>query len=669
MSQYALLVASTVIACLLNGSHGTVTEKNTYENHTCIRECTLNSSRTCVYDFILEYYFTLTKACYNCPINVTDCYRPHCVAANGYPRAIMTVNRMLPGPAIHVCKGDTIVVNVQNALQGGEGTSIHWHGVLQHDSQYMDGVSMLTQCPIPSHTTFQYKFKANNAGTHFWHAHSGLQRSDGFYGVLVIRDAPEHEVHLGLYDFDLPEHTIVVNDWLIELCVSKFANHHHAGGDNKPESMLINGRGMFQNFSNNSTQSVANTPVAVFKVHQGRRYRFRSISNGILNCPIQVSIDNHNLTMIASDGNPFKKIEVESFNIFAGERFDFVLAATADVGNYWIRARGLADCSVKKAKQVAILRYEGAPDEQPTQPISYEDANRSGKKLNPWNQKGTEELIQITDLDSLVEDDAALKDKPDKKFYIYMDFNKIDNYHFQDKTYYPLSAVEKAKHLYMPQMNRISTILPPTPPLTQYKDIPTGTFCNPETINKNCTKEYCECTFLLKASLGDVVELVVIDEGVTFNANHPVHLHGHAFRVVGMDRLNDSTSVQEVMRLDAEGKLPRKLTKAVSKDTVTIPDGGYSILRFLADNPGFWLFHCHIEFHVEIGMGLIIQVGEPGQMPKPPRNFPKCGHWSFQGYDEDQTNQTETKCNVSSASMNNIGTTVLMIVLGAFWMR
>ena len=72
-------------------------------------------------------------------------------------------------------------------------------------------------------------------------------------------------------------------------------------------------------------------------------------------CPlglIQVSIDNHTLNMIASDGNPFEKVEVESFNIFAGERYDFVLNASMPVGNYWVRVRGLADCGVKQAKQV-----------------------------------------------------------------------------------------------------------------------------------------------------------------------------------------------------------------------------------------------------------------------------------------------------------------------------
>lgn len=58
--------------------------------------------------------------------------------------------------------------------------------------------------------------------------------------------------------------------------------------------------------------------------------------------------------MIASDGNAFEKVDVQSFNIFAGERYDFVLNASLPVGNYWVRARGLADCGVKQAKQVCV---------------------------------------------------------------------------------------------------------------------------------------------------------------------------------------------------------------------------------------------------------------------------------------------------------------------------
>lgn len=74
--------------------------------------------------------------------------------------------------------------------------------------------------------------------------------------------------------------------------------------------------------------------------------------------------------------------------------------------------------------------------------------------------------------------------------------------------------------------------------------------------------------------------------GVTYDANHPFHLHGYQFRVVAMERLGNKTTVAEIKELERQGLIARKLKRAPLKDTVTVPDGGYTIVRFHADNPG-----------------------------------------------------------------------------------
>lgn len=74
--------------------------------------------------------------------------------------------------------------------------------------------------------------------------------------------------------------------------------------------------------------------------------------------------------------------------------------------------------------------------------------------------------------------------------------------------------------------------------------------------------------------------------GVKLNANHPFHMHGYSFRVVAMDKLGENTSIEFVRRLDEEGFIRRNLVDAPYKDTVTVPDGGYTMLRFLTNNPG-----------------------------------------------------------------------------------
>lgn len=83
----------------------------------------------------------------------------------------------------------------------------------------------------------------------------------------------------------------------------------------------------------------------------------------------------------------------------------------------------------------------------------------------------------------------------------------------------------------------------------------------------------------------------------------------------------------QIKRLDESGGIKRRLSGAPIKDTVTVPDGGYTVIRFVANNPGFWLFHCHIEFHVEVGMALVFKVGDYDQMPSLPENFPTCSNF------------------------------------------
>ncbi len=101
---------------------------------------------------------------------------------------------------------------------------------------------------------------------------------------------------------------------------------------------------------------------------------------------------------------------------------------------------------------------------------------------------------------------------------------------------------------------------------------------------------------------------------------------------------------------------------AILKDTVTVPDGGYTIVRIHATNPGFWLLHCHIDWHMEIGMSLIVQVGEPSEMQKVPRDFPKCGHWSMQGY-EDGNGQTDGDKCPSSTACNIVAATSIFYIM------
>ncbi|KAK9720996.1 Multicopper oxidase [Popillia japonica] len=393
------------------------------KNHPCSRKCVEGDSpMVCRYNFTIEWYQTMSKACYDCPLVLDDCKRPDCITGDGRKRSIVVVNRQMPGPSIEVCVGDEVVVHVHNHLMT-DTTTIHWHGHHQRGTPYMDGVPFVTQCPIQPGTTFTYKFVAANVGTHFWHSHSGMQRADGAFGPFIVRQPKQQNPHSHLYDYDLSSHVMTILDWTEETGMQKFVAHHHSNGDNKPTNILVNGKGRFLEFIMENGSSVY-SPVERFYVNKGYRYRFRIINAEFLNCPIEVSVDNHTLTIISSDGNDIAPIDAESVVTYAGERFDFIINANKTEDLYWMRFRGLMDCDerFKSAHQRAYhpiqkhirkdwLQYTGTSDTDfPEGLPSYTEAHKEGLQVNALNV-GMEERnssVSIPHLQSLNEWDRSL---------------------------------------------------------------------------------------------------------------------------------------------------------------------------------------------------------------------------------------------------------------------
>lgn len=598
-----------------------------WTKHPCRRRCKDGAKpMECHYTFKVESYYTMSKACYDCPFNMTDCFRPHCVPADGIKRSILVVNRQMPGPSIELCHGDRVIVDVINLLHS-ESTTMHWHGQHHLRTPYMDGVPYISQCPIPPGATFRYDFVATEIGTHFWHSHIGFQRGDGVFGPMIVRAPPSKDWHKDLYDID--EFTLTLFDWTHKMGIDKFLAHHHSDGDNKAPTLLINGLGRYKSVDDNENSTSSIMPLTTFHVKQDVRYRFRLINAEFLNCPIEVSVDNHTIYVVSSDGRDIEPIEAESLVSYAGERFDFIVNMDQKIDNYWIRFRGLMDCDERflSAHQVAILRYEGAEDVDPKGEVSYH-RNRTGLQVNALNE-GTESnnSISVPLFNAMDKNDKSSIREPDYQFYLSYDFYAKNNPHFHRDKYYGFHQVkDRAQQLFTPQLNHISMKLPPFPLLPQRDLITPDQFCNSSTV-EGCDKTYCACTHVLQVKLNSVVEVILVDEGVTYDANHPFHIHGYQFRVVAMERVGSNVTVDEVKNLDAAGLIRRKLDRAPLKDTVTVPDGGYTVLRFYADNPGYWLFHCHIEFHAEVGMSLVFKVGDHEDMEPVPHNFPRCGDW------------------------------------------
>lgn len=245
-----------------------------YNKHPCRRPCVNGKAMLCRYEFTIELFATMGKACFDCPYNKTHCESKHCIPGDGVERAILTVNRQMPGPSIDVCVGDKIEVRVVNMMMD-ISTTIHWHGLLQTETPVMDGVPFVSQCFIAPQSSFMYTFYADTSGTHIWHSHSAVQRGDGLYGPLIVREPPELNPHKNAYDLELSEHFLTIMDWVHKFSPEKFSLHIHAKGDNKPPSLLVNGKGRFQKFMNEENQTIY-TSVATFNVKQVSTFKTKN---------------------------------------------------------------------------------------------------------------------------------------------------------------------------------------------------------------------------------------------------------------------------------------------------------------------------------------------------------------------------------------------------------
>ncbi|KAK3884409.1 hypothetical protein Pcinc_011312 [Petrolisthes cinctipes] len=672
--QCSAVAAVTMIALVLAAAIATLTSVITAEvpltpGKNCYRKC-IGEKRTCHFHFDVHTYQTMSRACYNCPGNITDCQRPDCIAGDGVPRKILVVNKQLPGPPIQVCEGDTVIVDVQNRLHA-DGLTIHWHGqtmkagTTHPGTPHMDGTPGITQCPIPPGSSFKYSFVAREAGTQFYHAHTGFHRGDGVFGPMIVRQRTTDDPNYSLFDYDIPGHVLLIHDWLHMPTEDKFIFRHHSGGDDFPESMLINGQGPHQH--SNKTSPAAHIPYRQFTVTPGNRYRMRLINAAILNCPITVSVEDHMLTVIATDGNPVKPLNASSIVVYPGERWDVVLAADCrKSGTFWMSFMGGVDCAVSFAHQFSLLRYrddssachpgdpskglgnaskglgnaEGVKGEelidaellaQMSPKPKFTEVPPAGVQVNSINSACYDDLVCMANMRSIHSMPEDMKTPTNFTFYLAFEMRRINNAHYYSRMYYDFNLVEEDQQIPTPQVNNL-TFLHPATPLLLGGDQGTP-ICNAENPppTRNCQEDFCECLHMYHIPLGASVELVLIDEGQYGDENHPIHLHGQHFWVVGQDRPVDlqeaSLTRNEVIKMDQRGDMIRNFDHPVYKDTVTIPDAGYTIIRFKADNPGHWLLHCHLLFHSMAGMNIVFKVGEDTDIPPAPEGFPTCANY------------------------------------------
>ena len=157
-----------------------------------------------------------------------SCSTANTVDGRSY-RSFIAVNKRIPGPTLIVNENATVVVDVTNYLHNEE-TSIHWHGMHQKNTPWMDGVGFITQCPIESGASFRYIFEAKPSGTFWYHSHTGPQRTDGLFGALIVRELAALPKGLPDFEDDPGRHAITLLDWQRESSLDLFIQIHSSLG-------------------------------------------------------------------------------------------------------------------------------------------------------------------------------------------------------------------------------------------------------------------------------------------------------------------------------------------------------------------------------------------------------------------------------------------------------
>ncbi|THH03129.1 hypothetical protein EW145_g6506 [Phellinidium pouzarii] len=264
------------------------------------------------------------------------------IAPDGVNRSTVVVDGQFPGPLITGHPGDHFMINVIDNLTD---PNMRRSTSIAHSNE-MDGVSFVNQCPIVPDHSFLYDF--------------------------VIPD-PQDPLQ-DLYDVDDETTVIMLADWYHELSTLLFPNP----GKNapNPDATLINGLGRWANATGTPT------PLAVIRAQPGKRHRFRIISTSCLPT-YQFSIDQHNLTIIETDGTETHPNTVDVITVEPGQRYSVIVTADKPVDNYWIRSipvGGDGNPTTDGGVNSAILRYDGAQDTDPNStavanPVSMNEAN------------------------------------------------------------------------------------------------------------------------------------------------------------------------------------------------------------------------------------------------------------------------------------------------------
>ncbi|CCK73450.1 ferroxidase FET3 NDAI_0G04650 [Naumovozyma dairenensis CBS 421] len=460
-------------------------------------------------------------------------------------RPVITCNGQWPWPDIRVTKGDRIQVYLTNGFNDSD-TSLHFHGLFQKDNNKMDGVPFLTQCPIGPGDTYLYNFTVeDNVGTYWYHSHTAGQYEDGFRGMLIIEDGEDNVNFPYEYDYDVP---LGIGDWYdrtVDLLTADFMNlYNPTGAEPIPQNLILN-----------------NTRNLTWNVQPDTTYLLRIVNIGGF-VSQYFWIEDHDMTVVEVDGVYTEKNTTNMLYLTVAQRYSVLIHTKNDTSKNFAIMQKFDDTMLDLIPKHLELNS-----------TSYMVYNSSAPLPDENFVDSLDEYLD--DFYLVPYEKVELFDEPD--YRITLDV-KMDNL---------INGINYAF------FNNITYVTPKVPALISV--LTSGNDSTNALVYGTNTN-----SFVLKKD--EIVDIVVnnYDTG-----KHPFHLHGHVFQTISRDRPYEADDGETVHPFDLTDHTPYP-DYPMMRDTIYLNPQSSFVIRFKADNPGVWFFHCHIEWHLIQGLAIVL---------------------------------------------------------------
>ena len=516
------------------------------------------------------------------------------------PKHAIAVNGQIPMPTLTFTEGDIAEIYVHNELK--EETSLHWHGLFLPNKE--DGVPNLTQMPIKPNTTHKYTFPIIQHGTHWYHSHSGLQEQIGMYGNFVmLKKSTDPTFRKGIDD--LPSIPIVLSEW-----TDVNPNNVHRMLHNATDWFAIQ-KGTTQSYSEAIQQGHFKTKVTnewkrmnamdvsdvyynkflingknesqLSQFKGGDKVRLR-ISNGGASTYFWLNYAGGKITVVANDGNDVEPVEVDRLIVAVSETYDIIVTIPADKTAYEFLAT-----SEDRTKSASLYLGDGIKQLTSTLPkLKYFEGMKMMNDMMKMNgdldDMGMSMSYNQMDMNVVMypEITGEAKSKSDKMG----DMKMTEDDYNSNK----LSDIVTLNYAMLKSPTK--TNLPKDAPIKELKFELTG---NMNRYVWSLDNKVVSETDKILIKKGENVRITIHNGSMM---RHPMHLHGHDFRLLnGQGDFSPLKNVVDIMPMETD------------------------VLEFNANVEGDWFFHCHILYHMMSGMGRVFTY--ENQAPNPEIPNPK----------------------------------------------